>query len=95
MGRSYQGRFDTQAQNIAIELINKCVKRPFTAKQIKGKWDRLKRAYSDFTFILKQTGFGWDDDRHTVVASEEAWSNLLKSNPKLENINGKDAQILT
>ncbi|KAB1202478.1 hypothetical protein CJ030_MR8G006228 [Morella rubra] len=47
-------------------------------KAIKGKWDRLKRAYIDFAFILKQTGFSWDDDRHTVVASEEAWSNLLK-----------------
>ncbi|KAB1222630.1 hypothetical protein CJ030_MR2G003651 [Morella rubra] len=82
-------RFDTQAQNIAIELINKCVKRPFTAKQIKGKWDRLKRAYSDFTFILKQTGFGWDNDRHTVVASEEAWSNLLKATLSPQNVRWK------
>ncbi|KAB1200808.1 hypothetical protein CJ030_MR0G006217 [Morella rubra] len=73
-GTIVSGRFDSKAQITVMELINRCVERPFTAKQIKGKWDRLKRAYNDFAFILKQTGFGWDDDRHTVVASEEAWN---------------------
>ncbi|KAB1201715.1 hypothetical protein CJ030_MR0G000128 [Morella rubra] len=82
-GTIVSGRFDAKAQNTVAKLINRCVKRPFTTKQVKGKWDRLKRGYSDFAFILKQTGFGWDDDRHTVVASEEAWSNLLNLNPKL------------
>ncbi|KAB1199985.1 hypothetical protein CJ030_MR0G008814 [Morella rubra] len=76
-------RFDSHAQNIVTALINRCVKRKFNTKQIKGKWNRMKHAYIDFAFILKQTGFGWDDERHTVVASEEAWSNLLRSNPKL------------
>ncbi|KAB1201623.1 hypothetical protein CJ030_MR0G002597 [Morella rubra] len=74
-GTIVSGRFDSKAQITVMELINRCVERPFTAKQVKGKWDRLKRAYIDFAFILKQTGFGWDDDRHTVVASEEAWRN--------------------
>ncbi|KAB1217110.1 hypothetical protein CJ030_MR4G021211 [Morella rubra] len=82
-GTIVSGRFDGKAQITVMELINGCVERLFTAKQVKGKWDRLKRAYIDFAFILRQTGFGWDDDTHTVVASEEAWSNLLKGNPKL------------
>ncbi|KAB1202070.1 hypothetical protein CJ030_MR8G018163 [Morella rubra] len=74
-GTIVSGRFDSKAQITVMELINRCVERLFTAKQVKGKWDRLKRAYIDFAFILKQTGFSWDDDRHTVVASEEAWRN--------------------
>ncbi|KAB1209417.1 hypothetical protein CJ030_MR6G027716 [Morella rubra] len=47
-------------------------------KQVKGKWNRMKRNHIDFAFVLKQTGFEWRLEADTIEWTDEAWANLMR-----------------
>ncbi|KAB1222037.1 hypothetical protein CJ030_MR2G017936 [Morella rubra] len=79
VGRIFDGNFNVQAQVTVTATLNQSglTRIRLTTKQVKGKWNRMKRNYSDFTFVLKQTGFGWRPEADTVDGTDEAWSNVM------------------
>ncbi|KAB1222562.1 hypothetical protein CJ030_MR2G008901 [Morella rubra] len=67
-GRIINAKFNIQAQAMVTVGLNRSGLTRFrlTTKQVKGKWNRIKRNHSDFAFVLKQTGFGWRPEADTV-----------------------------
>ncbi|VDC03189.1 unnamed protein product [Peniophora sp. CBMAI 1063] len=49
----------------------------FSAEQCKNRWNRFKSAHKTVTFLRGLSGFGWDDTRKVVTASDDVWKNLL------------------
>ncbi|XP_010233557.1 L10-interacting MYB domain-containing protein [Brachypodium distachyon] len=52
-------------------------------KQLKNKWDLLKKEYTEF-MVLKNgaSGLGWNDAMSTIVADDDWWNNHLQKYPK-------------
>ncbi|PNT72327.1 hypothetical protein BRADI_2g42795v3, partial [Brachypodium distachyon] len=48
-------------------------------KQLKNKWDLLKKEYTEF-MVLKNaaSGLGWNDAMSTIVADDDRWNNHLQ-----------------
>jgi hypothetical protein len=46
--------------------------------QLKNKLDLLKRLYSFWLQLNKDTGFGWNEALGTVVVSEDYWNKATK-----------------
>ncbi|KAB1216122.1 hypothetical protein CJ030_MR4G006398 [Morella rubra] len=59
------------------------------SKQVKGKWNRMKRNHGNFTFVLKQTGSRLRPKADTIEGTDEAWANLMRVNPKLQRFKTK------
>ena len=47
-------------------------------KQLKSKFNRLRKKHREFSDLIGHTGFGWDPIANTVTASEEVWSTYIK-----------------
>jgi hypothetical protein len=46
----------------------------YTQKQVRNKWDKLKREYNTFKKLkLRETGGGWDFEKNTVKQDNEWW----------------------
>ncbi|XP_062095056.1 L10-interacting MYB domain-containing protein-like isoform X2 [Humulus lupulus] len=81
-GNMASGQFGSKTWAKILEELQIKSKRKYLIKQIKQKFNRLRTKYREFAELLKQTGFGWDRETNTVVASEEIWQNYLRAHPK-------------
>ena len=46
----------------------------YSSKQVRNKWDKLKREYNTFKKLkLRETGGGWDSEKNTVKQDNEWW----------------------
>ncbi|KAB1200647.1 hypothetical protein CJ030_MR0G006713 [Morella rubra] len=90
-GHLINAKFNKLLQATVTEALNRSRLSRFrlTMAQVKGKWTRLKRSRSDFAFLLKQTGFKWRPEAKTVEGTDEAWANVLRVNPKLQQFKSK------
>lgn len=52
------------------------------AKQVKTKYHRWKEMHGIFLTLLKQSGFGWNDDTQTVEAYAHVWDDYLLHHPE-------------
>lgn len=51
----------------------------YDRKQLKNKWDSLKKDFSSFAKLVeKETGLGWDNEKKTIQAPEEWWTEKGK-----------------
>ena len=47
-------------------------------KQLRNRLDTLKREWSKWEALCKETGVGWDPKTNTVVAPNEWWEKKIK-----------------
>ena len=51
----------------------------YDCKQLKNRWDALKREFSSFMKLVeKQTGLGWDHEKKAIQAPNERWTDKSK-----------------
>ncbi|KAK4438591.1 hypothetical protein Salat_0193600 [Sesamum alatum] len=59
----------------------------FTIDQLKGKLNRLRRAWRLMNDILNRgTGWGWDSERYTIIDDAGRLDELYRENPELKKI---------
>jgi hypothetical protein len=51
----------------------------FKREQLKNQKGAIRKIYIDMSFLLKQSGFGWDPNTGMVTADEDIWDNLIKA----------------
>ncbi|XP_024042776.1 L10-interacting MYB domain-containing protein-like [Citrus clementina] len=57
--------------------------RDYEQKQLKNKWDILKKDWQLWTNLLRnETGLGWDPVKQTITDSDEWWERKLKEIPE-------------
>ncbi|CAL5427416.1 unnamed protein product [Camellia sinensis] len=54
----------------------------YTVNRLKQKYHRIRQAYNTFVKLKNHTGFGWDEQRKTVMASDDVWDHFVKAHPK-------------
>ncbi|KAL0950208.1 hypothetical protein HGRIS_010200 [Hohenbuehelia grisea] len=52
-----------------------------TASACNSRWNALKRSYLAVKSLRDLSGFGWDDDRKLVIASDAIWELYLEAHP--------------
>ena len=53
--------------------------REYEQKQLKNKWDILKKDWQLWTNLLRnETGLGWDPVKQTITSSDEWWERKFK-----------------
>ncbi|KAK4423248.1 hypothetical protein Salat_1907600 [Sesamum alatum] len=59
----------------------------FTTDQLKGKLNRLRRAWRLMNDILNRgTGWGWDSERNTITDDAGRLEDLYRENPEYKKI---------
>ncbi|XP_061976713.1 L10-interacting MYB domain-containing protein-like isoform X1 [Populus nigra] len=57
----------------------------FTKKQLKNKWDGIKKDWKIWKSLLGQENeLGWDPNKQTVAASDDWWDEKIKAMPAAE-----------
>ncbi|KAF5343730.1 hypothetical protein D9758_016508 [Tetrapyrgos nigripes] len=61
----------------------------FDAQQVKSHWNRFKASWKTVNYLCNLSGFGWDDEKKCVTATEDVWRNLLynKQEEKFDDYN--------
>ncbi|XP_054818148.1 uncharacterized protein LOC129317793 [Prosopis cineraria] len=66
-----------------MQQFNALSSRSYDKKQLKNKWDNLRKDWNIWDKLLnKETGLGWDSEKNTVSAPKEWWSQKIKENPE-------------
>ncbi|POV98812.1 hypothetical protein PSHT_13858 [Puccinia striiformis] len=53
----------------------------FTTKQLTSQKGSMRKLYVDQNFLLKQSGFGKDNDTGAVTADDDVWDELIEAHP--------------
>ncbi|XP_054823530.1 uncharacterized protein At2g29880-like [Prosopis cineraria] len=66
-----------------MQQFNALNSRSYDKKQLKNKWDNLRKDWNIWDKLLnKETGLGWDGLKNTISAPDEWWSQKIKENPE-------------
>ncbi|KAG2667377.1 hypothetical protein I3760_15G111300, partial [Carya illinoinensis] len=66
-----------------VNKFSEKVGKEFNYKQLKNKWDSLKKDWNIWTKLVgKETGLGWDPVKKTVDATDEWWAKKLQEIPE-------------
>ncbi|GLB43985.1 putative myb/SANT-like DNA-binding domain containing protein [Lyophyllum shimeji] len=57
---------------------------PKKAKGCHDHWNLLASQCKQVRRLRGISGWGWDDERHVVVASEQQWESIVENEPQLE-----------
>ncbi|XP_038704635.1 L10-interacting MYB domain-containing protein-like [Tripterygium wilfordii] len=69
-------------KNVIVDFKAK-TGRSYDQVQLKNKWDNLKKEWRLWEkLVFGETGLGWDDQRHTVLADNEWWERKIKEDRK-------------
>ncbi|KAI8004015.1 Casein kinase 1-like protein HD16 [Camellia lanceoleosa] len=74
------GRFNPRCTKICEERSKFKVR--YTVNRLKQKYHHIRQAYNTFVKLKNHTGFGWDDQRKTVMAPDDVWDHYVKAHPK-------------
>ncbi|XP_065616809.1 L10-interacting MYB domain-containing protein [Quercus suber] len=61
----------------------------YSLEQITEKFKWLKKRYIAFSQLIGITEMEWDPDTNTVTCSDEAWSDVMKLNPRCNDFHKK------
>ncbi|KAK1221507.1 hypothetical protein PQX77_015683 [Marasmius sp. AFHP31] len=61
----------------AAENINTKYQTQYNMTQVKSRWTRFKSDHKMVKELSEKSGFGWDDERKCVVATDEVWDALI------------------
>ncbi|XP_054778067.1 L10-interacting MYB domain-containing protein-like [Prosopis cineraria] len=69
-----------------MQQFNGLSSRSYDKKQLKNKWDNLRKDWNIWDKLLnKETGLGWDSEKNTVSAPEEWWNQKIKRGKSSQN----------
>lgn len=79
MGLRPGTHFSKQGWKYVIERFEKESGQSFTKKQLKNKWDGIKKDWKIWKALLsEETGFSWDPKKQTVGVSDDWWDEKIK-----------------
>ncbi|EFP79290.1 hypothetical protein PGT21_034168 [Puccinia graminis f. sp. tritici] len=83
-GKRSDGGFKSEVHNFVVTKLNEQFPGyDFTPAKCKSKLSQsFKKEYEAFNTCRHTSGFGWDDVRCEVTASNEVWESFLKSHPQ-------------
>ncbi|KAL3498679.1 hypothetical protein ACH5RR_041411 [Cinchona calisaya] len=62
-----------------IEKFAKKTGKNYDYKQLKNKWDAMKKKWQLWNKLIgKETGLGWDPSKKTIDASDDWWNKRLE-----------------
>ena len=64
-------------KNLEDKFSQKTDKR-LAKKQLKNKWDSLKKDYTGWMELVNVTGLGWDPETKTMDADNDWWKTRLE-----------------
>ncbi|KAF5343816.1 hypothetical protein D9758_016204 [Tetrapyrgos nigripes] len=80
-GLMSENNFKGKVYNLAAEHL--CAKgHSFSGKQVKARWTRFKAEFKIVAKLRTLSGFGWDNARSMVIATDQVWDAYLVSHPK-------------
>ncbi|XP_024467006.2 L10-interacting MYB domain-containing protein isoform X3 [Populus trichocarpa] len=66
----------------------------FTKKQLKNKWDGIKKDWKIWKSLLGQENeLGWDPNKQTVAASDDWWDEKIKAMPAAEKFRNSAVHV--
>ncbi|KAL0876774.1 hypothetical protein Bca101_026479 [Brassica carinata] len=78
-GNQIEGAFRKQAWTEMVKLFNAKFESSFTVDVLKNRYKTLRRQYNAIKSLLGSDGFGWDDERHMVIADDNIWQGYIKA----------------
>ncbi|KAF5313536.1 hypothetical protein D9758_018536 [Tetrapyrgos nigripes] len=80
-GLMSENNFKGKVYNLAAEHL--CAKgHSFSGKQVKACWTRFKAEFKIVAKLHTLSGFGWDNARSMVIATDQVWDAYLVGHPK-------------
>ncbi|CAJ2678340.1 unnamed protein product [Trifolium pratense] len=83
------GVFHTGTWTSMTTRLNSITNCSYEKEQLKAKLHRLRAMFLEFYSLLQNTGFTWNAETNTVIASEEVWQNHLKTHDKASQFQKK------
>ena len=59
----------------------------YNVSKLQSFYSQLKKKYQLVTMLKNKSGFGWENE--TITAPEEAWNELIKSEPQVKEFKNK------
>ncbi|KAF5367461.1 hypothetical protein D9758_003826 [Tetrapyrgos nigripes] len=80
-GLMSENNFKGKVYNLAAEHL--CAKgHSFSGKQVKARWTCFKAEFKIVAKLRTLSGFGWDNARSMVIATDQVWDAYLVGHPK-------------
>ncbi|KAI7984379.1 Uncharacterized protein LOK49_LG15G01837 [Camellia lanceoleosa] len=70
--------FTTRHWSQVDDKLYKHFKVRYTVSHLKQKYPRIRQSYNTFVKLKNHMGFGWDDQRKRVTASDDVWDQYGK-----------------
>jgi len=71
--------FNKQGWDFIVNEFRKETQLKYGPKQLKNKWDALKRDYKLWKDLMRnETGLGWDTHKNTIGADDAWWEEKIK-----------------
>ncbi|KAK7041647.1 hypothetical protein VNI00_009253 [Paramarasmius palmivorus] len=87
------GGWKSPAITAAVEALKGSEKEsgggPKTASSIRDHYDFLKHEFGIFQILLNKSGWGWNEEKHCIEASNEQWEGLGPGEAHLKAYKGK------
>ncbi|EFP81328.2 uncharacterized protein PGTG_06949 [Puccinia graminis f. sp. tritici CRL 75-36-700-3] len=82
-GKQGEGGFKPEVHPwVASELLKDFPGNPFTSAKVKSKYTQgFKKIYNAFVACKGASGFGWNEAKSMVTASEDVWNSFLVLHP--------------
>ncbi|KAI8011448.1 Uncharacterized protein LOK49_LG06G01518 [Camellia lanceoleosa] len=80
--RLWLSRIELAFIQLMVEELYSQFKVRYTVNCLKQKYHRIRQAYNTFVKLKNHTGFGWDDQRKTVMAPDDVWDHYVKAHPR-------------
>ena len=63
---------------LGIHIGNEKFDLKFMIKQLKEAFNNLKKDYQIVKELRNLSGFGWNDEKQVIAASQDVWENLFE-----------------
>lgn len=77
-GNKTLSTFNKQAWTEMLTLFNAKFGPQHGKRVLRHRYKKLRKYYSDVTFLLKQDGFSWDETQRMIVADDNVWDAYTK-----------------
>jgi hypothetical protein len=77
-GQTSDGGFKKAVFTACRREISQVTGVTYTEAQIKNKVGSLKNRWSILCWLKDRSGFGWDDERKMVTATNDVWEEAIK-----------------